>query len=50
MTNLDDVVCWARQTLASPASNRASVPIARQVETVADLIAESDFVGESDGS
>ena len=50
MAHLDTVVRRARLTLASPASNGASAPIARQVETEPDLIAEADFVDELDDS
>jgi hypothetical protein len=39
-----------RQTLASPASRGAAVPIERQVETAADPIAEEDFAGEPNGN
>lgn len=49
MSHLDAVVRRARQTLASPASNGALVPIGRQVEAAADLIMEADFADESDG-
>lgn len=50
MAHLDAVVSRARQALSLQIPNGASVRVARQVETIADSVAEADCGTESNGS